>query len=231
MSKFSQKSIHSNKIKIVGICGSPHVNGNTATLIKKALEGCREAGAETEFIPLANHKILYCKACYLCIEKGECVLNDDVKTIRQKMLQSDGIIIGSPTYNREITGQLKTFFDRLWYDIHRETFTGRYAVCINTHLFTSGCSQKTLKDLTLALGYTITAEINANLWKYKNKVSNDKKTMMKAYKSGYKLIKDIKTQKKYLTQKIIREAFIKPVFRKIDKLISNPEIYQTNRLI
>jgi len=39
--------------------------------------------------------------------------------VREKMIESDGLVVGSPTYNREITGQLKTFYDRLWHDIHK----------------------------------------------------------------------------------------------------------------
>lgn len=46
------------------------------------------------------------------------------------LLEINGLVIGSPTYNREITGQLKTFYDRLWYDIHNQTFAGKYAICI-----------------------------------------------------------------------------------------------------
>jgi len=96
------------KPKIIGICGSPHSNGNTAKLIKKSLDGYKRAGAEIEFISLGNKKILFCK-CYECIKKGECVLDDDLNGIRKKMINANGIVIGSPTYGREITGQLKTF--------------------------------------------------------------------------------------------------------------------------
>ncbi|MCD6237473.1 MAG: flavodoxin family protein, partial [Thermoplasmata archaeon] len=44
-------------MKIVGICGSPHPDGNTGKLIKMVLKGAESAGAETEFISLANKKI------------------------------------------------------------------------------------------------------------------------------------------------------------------------------
>jgi len=45
-------------IKVIGLCGSPHQNGNTAKLIRKVLEGAESMGAETEFIPLGNKKII-----------------------------------------------------------------------------------------------------------------------------------------------------------------------------
>ena len=104
----------SDAIKIIGLCGSPHQNGNTAKLIRKVLEGAQSMGAKTEFISLENKKILFCKACYKCLEEGTCILKDDLNEAREKMIESDGLVIGSPTYNREITGHLKTFYDRLW---------------------------------------------------------------------------------------------------------------------
>ena len=44
----------SDAIKVIGLCGSPHQNGNTAKLIRKVLEGAESMGAETEFILLGK---------------------------------------------------------------------------------------------------------------------------------------------------------------------------------
>ena len=209
----------SDAIKIIGLCGSPHQNGNTAKLIRKALEGAESMGAETEFIPLGNKKLLFCKACYKCLKGGTCVLKDDLNEVREKMIKSDGLVVGSPTYNREITGQLKTFYDRLWHDIHKQTFLGKYAICINTYIITSGCSQKTLRDLTMGLGYYVVGMIDANLLRFGNEIERDSKTMKKAFDAGVRLVKDIKAGRRFLKQDLIRKFFIKPVFRRIDKLM------------
>lgn len=206
-------------IKIIGICGSPHPNGNTAKLIRKVLEGAQSMGAGTEFIFLGNKKILFCTACYKCLKEGTCILKDDLNEVREKMIKSDGLVIGSPTYNREITGQLKSFYDRLWYDIHNQTFIGKYAVCINTYIFTPGCSQKTLRNLTMALGYYVVEMIDVNLLRLGNEIERDSKTMKKAFDAGKGLVKDIRAEKRFLKQDIIRKLFIKPVFRKIDELM------------
>lgn len=206
-------------IKIIGICGSPHTNGNTSKLIKKILEGCEKAGADTEFISLANKRILFCEACYKCLKEKECVLEDDLNEIRKKMIESDGLIIGSPTYNREITGQLKTFYDRIWYDIHRHTFLKKYAICITTYILTLGYTDKTLRNLTMALGYNMTGKINAKLWKFNNEIEEDSKTMRKAFDMGKRIVENIESQKKYLKQNLIRKIFIKSIFRKISKLM------------
>ena len=214
----------SNTIKIIGLCGSPHQNGNTAKLIRKVLEGAQSVGAETEFISLGNDKILFCTACYKCLKEGTCILKDDLNEVREKMIKSDGLVIGSPTYNREITGQLKTFYDRLWYDIHKQTFVGKYAVCINTYIFTPGCSQKTLRDLTMALGYYVVDIIDANLLRFGNDIERDSKTMKKAFHAGRGLVEDIKAEKRFLKQDLIRKFFIKPILRKIDELMKEKSL-------
>ena len=116
-------------------------------------------------------------------------MKDDLNEVREKMIKSDGLVIGSPTYNREITGQLKTFYDRLWYDIHNQTFIGKYAVCINTYIFTPGCSQKTLRNLTMALGYYVVEMIDVNLLRFGNEIERDSKTMKKLSMQGKGLLK------------------------------------------
>jgi len=115
-------SVKDRPIKIIGLSGSPHPNGNTAKLIKKVLESAESVGAETKFISLGNRKISFCVACYDCVKHGHCVIKDDFNEIRAIMLECDGIVIGSPTYEREITGQMKTFFDRMWFTFIEKVF-------------------------------------------------------------------------------------------------------------
>jgi multimeric flavodoxin WrbA len=83
-------------IKIIGICGSPCLNGNTAKLIKKILDGGSYAGADVEFISLGKKKVSFCISCGECIKRGQCILDDDFNEIRDKMRESHGIVIGSP---------------------------------------------------------------------------------------------------------------------------------------
>lgn len=101
-------------MKILGISGSPRKEGNTSVLVKRALEICNEKGAETEFISLADKKILYCDYCDFCIPKNnfQCPKKDDVPEILESMKSADSIIIGSPTYFSSVSGKLKSLFDR-----------------------------------------------------------------------------------------------------------------------
>ncbi|MBN2504583.1 MAG: NAD(P)H-dependent oxidoreductase [Bacilli bacterium] len=59
----------------------------------------------------------YCVGCVSCIYKGEsyCPHKDKVKPIAEAILRSDVIIIDSPTYCLDMSGQLKTLFDHLGY--------------------------------------------------------------------------------------------------------------------
>lgn len=215
--------MNGRRIKIVGICGSPNPNGNTAKLIKKVLEGAQSAGAETEFISLGNKKLSFCISCYQCVKRGHCVINDDLDEIRKMMIESDGAVIGSPTYEREVTGQMKTFFDRMWFDIHRETFLGKYSVYVNTHNFMIGIghSTRTLKELSLALGYSVVGSvISENLAKFNGKIEGDLRSQKRAFKMGVKLVDAIQHREKYLSQEMMRRFIIRPLFRKIDKLLS-----------
>jgi multimeric flavodoxin WrbA len=70
------------KLKILGIGGSPRKNGNTTKMVQKALEAAANVeGVETELYELAGKKINYCIACYKCLEKGECAFDDPVNEI------------------------------------------------------------------------------------------------------------------------------------------------------
>jgi multimeric flavodoxin WrbA len=53
-----------------------------------------------------------CIACDICKATGECGIYDDMREIEEKLMESDGIIIGSPVYFGNVTSQLKMFIDR-----------------------------------------------------------------------------------------------------------------------
>jgi multimeric flavodoxin WrbA len=102
------------KITVLGISGSPRKDGNTSTLVRKALSACKSRGAEMQFIELAGREIKYCTDCNTCVEENgyKCPKKDDVEQILESMKKADAIIVGSPTYFASVSGQLKTLFDR-----------------------------------------------------------------------------------------------------------------------
>lgn len=107
-------------MKVYAINGSPRKNNNTASLLKKALEGVKAStpDAETEIINLYDLKYTGCKSCFACKlidgkSYGKCAIRDDLYEVFEKLSQADGIIFGSPIYFGDITGQLRSFIERL----------------------------------------------------------------------------------------------------------------------
>lgn len=107
-------------MKILGLtCGRKM--GNTEILIKEALMGAEEAGAQVELVRLMDLHIKPCTGCNACVidlfEKGgsgQCVIkDDDLQFIDEKILDCDGMIVGSPTYEKSPSGYLKTLNDRM----------------------------------------------------------------------------------------------------------------------
>ncbi|BCL61277.1 flavodoxin family protein [Desulfomarina profundi] len=102
-------------MKIVAFCGSARKEGNTALLLKTALEPLAEAGFDTELVELARKNVPGCKACMGCFKEKnrKCVFNDDVvNDCIEKMLEADGILLGSPTYFADISSEMKALIDR-----------------------------------------------------------------------------------------------------------------------
>jgi multimeric flavodoxin WrbA len=120
-------------MKIIGINGSPKgEKSQTKRLVMAALEGARKAGADVTFLDICSLDINYCTGCGTCYSKGECIHDDDFPALYQKMLEADGIILGSPNYINQVTAQLKTVLDRMADGIHCQNFTGKYACSVST---------------------------------------------------------------------------------------------------
>ena len=108
-------------MKVIGFNGSPREKGNTEFLVETALEQLRKQGFETELVRLGDKNIDQCSGCYSCVEKKECSINDDFAELFQKMIEADGIILGSPVYHASIPPKLKALLDRAG-------FLGRWVV-------------------------------------------------------------------------------------------------------
>jgi len=100
-------------MKVLGLIGSPRVDGNTTKLVNAILEGAAENGAETKVYNLSVLDINPCKGCMTCKIDGKCVVDDDMQELYKELLSADALVIGSPIYMWEITTQTKAFIDRL----------------------------------------------------------------------------------------------------------------------
>ncbi len=105
-------------MKILAINASPHVNGNTAALLKAVLIPATEAGIETEVIHLGAKNIHGCRACGMCYrnKNKQCICQDDiVNDLLPKIWEADALILGTPSYFSDMTPELKCLIDRVGY--------------------------------------------------------------------------------------------------------------------
>ncbi len=106
------------KVKAVAFNGSPRKKWNTATLLGKALEGAASQGAETELIHLYDLTFKGCKSCFACKtiggkSYGRCAVRDDLTPILRRIERADVIVLGSPIYFGTVSGEMKSFMERL----------------------------------------------------------------------------------------------------------------------
>jgi len=95
--------------------------------MNEALRGARDAGAKTEKVLIPQHAISPCLGCFECLERGQCIQQDDFAMLREKMLAASLWILGTPVYFFSPSGQLKTFIDR-WISIPRDKTEGKRAL-------------------------------------------------------------------------------------------------------
>lgn len=102
-------------MKVIAFNASVRKDGNTAILIKQVFKELESAGIKTELIQLAGKRISGCIACGQCsvTKNNRCaVIDDSINEYLAKMLQADGIIIGSPTYFADCTSGAKALIER-----------------------------------------------------------------------------------------------------------------------
>ena len=99
-------------MKITLIHGQSH-KGSTYHIARMTAE---KIGGDIDEFFLPRDCSEGCFGCFACLKKGRefCPHNKQIKVIFDSMLSADVIIIGSPNYVMEMTGQLKSFFDHLF---------------------------------------------------------------------------------------------------------------------
>ena len=103
---------------ILGNSGSPRAGSTTEQLVQEVLAGVE--GCETEFVSLAGKRIGPCIACLGCVKDNVCVLQDDLKTLRDKIVAADAYVIGGANYFMALNALTHCFMER-WYQFrHRE---------------------------------------------------------------------------------------------------------------
>lgn len=172
-------------MKYYAVNGSPRKNKNTATLLQAALEGVKTAQVrdvvETEMLHLYDLDFQSCLSCFACKRiggksYGKCAIRDSLTPILQKLSEADGIIFGSPIYYGNITGKMKSFFERLLfpytvYDACYSSLAPRrmptafiYSMNVTETVMEEWEYQKNLKDIEFFIGNVFSAPEIVYAW-------------------------------------------------------------------
>jgi multimeric flavodoxin WrbA len=104
--------------KVIAVNGGPRKNWNTAAMLRRALDGAESVGAETEMIHLYDLNFKGCRSCFACKREtsyadAKCAARDDLSHVLEKVMESDAVIMGSPIYLSDVTGAMRSFWERL----------------------------------------------------------------------------------------------------------------------
>jgi multimeric flavodoxin WrbA len=195
-------------VKIIAIYGSPRRDGNSATLLKKAVDGARAEGAEVEEVVLRDYKISPCLEIYHCIKNGECAIRDDFPKILEKLEISSGIMLASPVFFYSVTAHTKIFMDRcqsLWvrkYWIEKQMMGAGNESRKGLFLSVGATGGKKLFEgaiLTVKYWFDV---LNASMWKTvlcrgvdkKGEIESHQEYLDEAYEAGRELALTLKQE-------------------------------------
>lgn len=98
--------------KVLIVCTSPRMGGNSEMLADEFARGAQEAGHEVKKVCLYDRTVGFCRGCLVCQRSMKCVLNDDANTIIEQMGRSEVLVFATPVYFYGMSGQMKTLLDR-----------------------------------------------------------------------------------------------------------------------
>ena len=104
-------------MKVIAVNGSHNPDGNTYQALKIMCDVLEEQGIETEILQIGMDAVQGCIGCCHCRneQSGHCIFDDVVNEHADKIKQADGVIFGSPVHYAGISGDMKSYMDRLFY--------------------------------------------------------------------------------------------------------------------
>lgn len=100
--------------KWIAVLGSPRRGKNTERIMDYYIEELEKRGRKVEKVVLSEIEQNICNGCECCIRDNVCHHNDDITIILNKIKNAEGIVLGSPSYNYNVTSYMKIFLDRLF---------------------------------------------------------------------------------------------------------------------
>lgn len=187
-------------MKIILINGSPRKNGATATILNE-IGSCLKQyqGVEAKVIHVDDLELIYCIGCSSCYKTGKCIYGDDLERLSKEIESADGIILGSPTYASNVSGQMKTMIDRGHFVIE-QLLRGKYAMSVVTYENYGGkMAGNILNNLLSYSGAQISSTIVCKNAFGANPLDN-KIFVRNVHQKAEKLYRDIHKRRRYIWQ-------------------------------
>ena len=103
-------------MKVLLLNGSPHEHGSTYTALHEMEKVFEKERIDTELLQVGKLTIRGCQACGYCKMRGKCVMDDDiVNEVAEKLMEADGLVLGTPVYYAAVNGTLTALLDRLFF--------------------------------------------------------------------------------------------------------------------
>lgn len=204
-------------MKIVILNGSPRKNGATAKVLHAIEKELTAKGdVDIRFVNISDMEIKPCTGCISCYKTGSCVIKDEAEDLSKEIGAADGIIIGSPTYASNISGQLKVFIDRGHFVIE-QLLHGKYGAIVTTGLnYGNKDAYKVLDKLIRYSGAQVNGKIVCNVPFGSDPL--DEAMKRKTANVASAMYSDIKNKRDHIVQKIVHKIIfgfgIRPFVRK-----------------
>ncbi len=197
------------KDEVLGVSGSPRINGNSDILLKNIMSGVTQEGVLSCRLNLTNVHFQGCIGCERCRKDKICTgIIDGMSIIYHRIITSKGLVLVSPTHNYNVTSWMKAFIDRLYCfynfeDDRPRSWSSRFAhqgrkaviaaICEQENQEDMGFAIEAMKNPLKALGYEIVGELSVFKIFDKAKVKENKEAIEKARKMGIKLAQSVKS--------------------------------------
>lgn len=199
-------------MKKVVLINSSKRKQNTYKILAQIKNYLDKESINCEIINLHEYDIKRCIGCETCLRKGFCPIKDDCRNLYEKLKKADGIIIGTPVYMRNISGMLKTMYDRTcrWY--HRSEIAGKPVLSVITTAYSGvKTTSKYMKDVNLQWGAIDCGFVYRNAVNIKENVKDKEVKKFKLWlnKNVSEYRPTIKQVLEFQTQKILAEKILK----------------------
>ena len=189
-------------MKIIIVNGSPRKNGTTALVLSEMYQQLKKySDVDVQMIHVADLELKYCVGCGSCYKTGACIYKDDIEDLSHSIAEADGVIMGSPTYASNVSGQMKVIIDRGHF-VMEQLLYGKYAICVTTYENYGG--KDSAKILNRLLSYS-GAKISGTI-AIRNKFNSNPleaiRLKEKIEKVVYRFYRDVVGKRKYMFQGI-----------------------------